>query len=125
MAKARTLVGLDVHAAKIVAAVLDAETGELKSFSMKGETLAAAGFCAGLPRPVRVAYEAGPTGYGLARELAKRRVDCVVAAPSKIPRVSGDKVKTDARDAELIARLLSGREAAPGPRPGPGGGGVA
>jgi transposase len=42
----------------------------------------------------------------LARELAKRRVDCVVAAPSKIPRASGDKVKTDARDAELIARLL-------------------
>ena len=37
MAKARTLVGLDVHAAKIVAAVLDADTGELKSFAMKGE----------------------------------------------------------------------------------------
>lgn len=106
MAKARTLVGLDVHATKIVAAVLDADTGELKSFAMKGDALAAAGFCAGLPRPVRVAYEAGPTGYGLARELAKRRVDCVVAAPSKIPRASGDKVKTDARDAELIARLL-------------------
>ena len=51
-------------------------------------------------------YEAGPTGYGLARELAKRRVECVVAAPSKIPRASGDKVKTDVRDAELIARLL-------------------
>ena len=82
MAKARTLVGLDVHATKIVAVVLDADTGELKSFAMKGDALAAAGFCAGLPRPVRVAYEAGPTGYGLARELAKRRVDCVVAAPS-------------------------------------------
>ena len=53
MAKARTLVGLDVHAAKIVAAVLDADTGELKSFAMKGDTLAAAGFCAGLPRPVQ------------------------------------------------------------------------
>ena len=91
MAKARTLVGLDVHATKIVAVVLDADSGELKSFAMKGDTLAAAGFCAGLPRPVRVAYEAGPTGYGLARELAKRRVDCVVAAPSKIPRASGDK----------------------------------
>ena len=49
MPKARTLVGLDVHAAKIVAAVLDADTGELKSFAMKGDTLAAAGFCAGLP----------------------------------------------------------------------------
>src|SRR3954471_15385914 len=88
------------HAAKIVAAVLDVDTGEVKSFVLKGDVLAAAGFCAGLPRPVRVAYEAGPTGYGLARELAKRRVECVVAAPSKIPRASGDKIKTDARDAE-------------------------
>ena len=50
MAKARTLVGLDVHATRIVAAVLDADTGELKSFAMKGDALAAAGFCAGLPR---------------------------------------------------------------------------
>ena len=91
MAKARTLVGLDVHAAKIVAAVLDADTGELKSFAMKGDMLAAAGFCGGLPRPVRVAYEAGPTGYGLARELTRRRVECVVAAPSKIPRATGDR----------------------------------
>jgi transposase len=106
MAKARTLVGLDVHATKIVAAVLDAETGELKCFRMSGETDSAAAFCAGLPRPVRAAYEAGPTGYGLARELAKRHVGCVVAAPSKIPRASGDRVKTDRRDAEHLVRLL-------------------
>jgi len=106
MAKARSLVGLDVHAAKIVAAVLDAETGELTFFGFSGETEKAAAFCAGLPRPVRVAYEAGPTGYGLARELAKRGVECVVAAPSKIPRGSGDRVKTDRRDAELIVRML-------------------
>src|SRR5665213_2352846 len=106
MTKARTLVGLDVHAAKIVAVVLDAETGELQTFTMSGDSAGAAGFCAGLPRPARVAYEAGPTGYGLARELAKRGVECVVAAPSKIPRASGDRVKTDRRDAELLARLL-------------------
>ena len=62
MTKARSLVGLDVHAAKIVAAVLDAETGELQRFAMTGESAGAAGFCAGLPGPVRVAYEAGPTG---------------------------------------------------------------
>ena len=55
---------------------------------------------------MRVAYEAGPTGYGLARELAKRGVECVVAAPSKIPRASGDRVKTDRRDAEHLVRLL-------------------
>ncbi len=106
MAKARTLVGLDVHATKIVAAVLDGETGELQTVSMSGENEKAAGFCAGLPRPVRVAYEAGPTGYGLARDLTKRRVECVVAAPSKIPRASGDRVKTDRRDAEHLVRLL-------------------
>ena len=106
MAKARSLVGLDVHATKIVAAVLDAETGQLQTFAMSGENTTAAAFCAGLPRPVRVAYEAGPTGYGLARELAKRGVDCVVAAPSKIPRASGDRVKTDRRDAEHLVRLL-------------------
>jgi transposase len=97
---------LDVHATKIVAAVLDAESGELRIFRMNGDAGEAAAFCAGLPRPVRVAYEAGPTGYGLARELAKRRVECVVAAPSKIPRASGDRVKTDRRDAELLVRLL-------------------
>src|SRR4051794_6247295 len=100
MAKARTLVGLDVHASKIVAAVLDAESGELAWFSVGGDVAEAAGLCAGLPRPVRAAYEAGPTGYGLARELHRRGVECVVAAPSKIPRASGDRVKTDRRDAE-------------------------
>jgi transposase len=106
MAKARTLVGLDVHATKIVAAVLDAETAELQFFTLSGDVTQAAGLCAGLPRPARAAYEAGPTGYGLARELARRGVQCVVAAPSKIPRASGDRVKTDRRDAELLVRLL-------------------
>ena len=106
MAKARTLVGLDVHATKIVAAVLDAETGELQYFTLGGDVVQAAGLCAGLARPVRAAYEAGTTGYGLARELAGRGVGCVVAAPSKIPRASGERVKTDRRDAELLVRLL-------------------
>ena len=50
MAKARTLVGLDVHATKVVAAVLDAETGELGVFRLGGEVGEAAGLCAGLPR---------------------------------------------------------------------------
>ena len=110
MAKAKTLVGLGVHAAKIVAAVLDAESGELRTFRMNGDAGEATAFCAGLPRPVRAAYEAGPTGYGLARELANRRVECIVAAPSKIPRAPGDRVKTDRRDAELLVRpLLAGK----------------
>ena len=106
MAKARSLVGLDVHATKIVAAVLDAQTGQVQHFRLGGDVAEAAGLCAGLARPVRATYEAGPTGYGLARELARRQVECVVAAPSKIPRASGDRVKTDRRDAEHLVRLL-------------------
>jgi hypothetical protein len=73
MAKARSLVGLDVHATKIVAAVLDAETGQLQFFTLGGEVDRAVGFCEQLPGPVCVAYEAGPTGYVLARELASSR----------------------------------------------------
>jgi transposase len=106
VAKARSLVGLDVHASKIVAAVLDAQTGELQFFGIGGDVGEAAGLCAGLARPVRAAYEAGPTGYGLARELGRRGIDCVVAAPGKIPRASGERVKTDRRDAEHLVRLL-------------------
>jgi transposase len=106
VAKARTLVGLDVHASKVVAAVLDAETGEVQWFRTAGDVVEAGGLCAGLPRPVRAAYEAGPTGYGLARELERRGVECVVAAPSKIPRATGERVKTDRRDAEHLVRLL-------------------
>src|SRR5438270_6245063 len=119
MAKAKSLVGLDVHAAKIVAAVLDAETGELQFFAMTADIGRTVGFCGALPRPVRVAYEAGPTGYGLARELARRGVDCLVAAPSKIPRASGDRVKTDRRDAEHLVRLLLAGKLHPVRVPGP------
>jgi transposase len=86
---------------------------------MSGEIEKAAAFCAALPRPVRAAYEAGPTGYGLARELAKRGAGCVVAAPSKIPRGSGDRVKTDRRDAEHLVRLLLAGKLHPVRVPGP------
>jgi transposase len=59
-----------------------------------------------LPGPVAVAYEAGPTGFGLARALEAAGVRCVVVAPSKLERPAGDRVKTDRRDAERLARLL-------------------
>ncbi|HEY5850332.1 MAG TPA: IS110 family transposase, partial [Lysobacter sp.] len=58
------------------------------------------------PAPVAVTYEAGPTGFGLARDLTTAGFRCVVAAPSKIRRAPGDRVKTDSRDAVLLARLL-------------------
>jgi transposase len=53
-----------------------------------------------------VAYEAGPTGFGLSRALAAAQIRCEVVAPSKLQRPSGDRVKTDAKDAVHLARLL-------------------
>ena len=102
----RTSVGLDVHARSIVAGVLDVETGELWSERLPVATEAVLGWVGSLPGPVAVAYEAGPTGFGLARGLQQLGVRCVVVAPSKLERPPGDRVKTDRRDAERLARLL-------------------
>jgi len=55
---------------------------------------------------LHVCYEAGPTGYGLVRLLEKAGISCVVVAPSMIPRKSGDRVKTDKRDAAKLAHFL-------------------
>ena len=106
MTKVRTWVGLDVHAAKTVACVVDAQTGEMTVHRLPGATEALVGFCVGLPGPARVAYEAGPTGFGLSRALTGAGVGCVIAAPGKIERPSSDRVKTDQRDAERLVRLL-------------------
>lgn len=97
---------MDVHARKTVAGVLDAGSGELRTCRVSSVSVETVAWLGELPAPVRVAYEAGPTGYGLARACAAAGIACVVAAPSKIPRASGDKVKTDRRDAERLARLL-------------------
>jgi len=55
---------------------------------------------------LRVAYEAGPTGYGLCRALLEAGVHCIVVAPGKVPKEPGKRVKTDKRDARELARLL-------------------
>jgi transposase len=94
---------LDVHAAKVVACVVDAESGEMTVHHLAGETAGVVALCAALPAPVRVAYEAGPTGFGLARALRGGGIVCVVAAPGKIPRASGDRVKTDRRVRREVA----------------------
>lgn len=99
-------VGLDVHARTTLAGVLDAASGELRVQAVSPRSEEAVAWLSSLPRPVRVAYEAGPTGYGLARACATAGIACTVAAPSKIPRAAGDRVKTDRRDAERLARLL-------------------
>jgi transposase len=104
--KVRTWVGLDVHAAKTVGCVVDAESGEMTVHRLPGDTAAVVAFCAGLPTPVRVAYEAGPTGFALARALCVAGIGCVVAAPGMIERPAQDRIKTDQRDAERLVRLL-------------------
>ena len=106
MAKVRSWVGLDVHARSVLAAMIDGESGELRSRRLSGNTSEVIEFCSSLPGPTRVAYEAGPTGYGLARALHAVDIGCVIAAPGKIERSAADKVKTDQRDAERVLRLL-------------------
>ena len=99
-------VGLDVHALSVVAHAVDEETGRVERARLcpdHGEIL---GWLGQLRGPVRVAYEAGPTGFGLARALADAQIDCTVAAPSKLIRPPGDRVKTDVRDAAHLTRLL-------------------
>ena len=60
----------------------------------------------GLPQPVYACYEAGPTGFGLYRAALEAGVRMEVIAPSKTPRAPGDRIKSDRKDAELLARLL-------------------
>jgi transposase len=106
MAQAKTCVGLDVHVSGARAAVLDLASGELRKRRLPGKTEAIAAFVASQPGPVRATYEAGPTGFALARRLEAAGVDCLVCAPGLVPRGATDRIKTDERDAERLVRLL-------------------
>lgn len=104
----RTSLGLDVHARSVRAAAIDTLTGEVIERTLSPRIEHVVGFVQDLALvhgPVLVTYEAGPTGYGLARTLEAAGHRCQVAAPSKLLRPAGDRVKTDARDAMLLARL--------------------
>jgi transposase len=107
--KAMTLVGLDVHARQTHAAMLDPGSGELRVSRLRIAPVEVAGFLEGLG-PVVAAYEAGPTGFGLARAARERGIDVRVVAPGSIPKGSGDRVKTDRRDAIRLVRLLAAGE---------------
>jgi transposase len=102
----RTSVGLDVHARSVAAAAIDGVTGELFQTKLTPSHEHVRSWLSGLPGPVAVAYEAGPTGFGLFRSLSAAGIRCEVVAPSKLQRPSGDRVKTDAKDAIHLARLL-------------------
>jgi transposase len=99
-------VGLDVHARSVKAAAIVAESGELieKSFTYCPQDIAS--WMHSLPQPVQAIYEAGPTGFDLARKLESLGVTCFVGATSKMLRPAGDKIKTDRRDACFLARML-------------------
>jgi transposase len=102
----RTSVGLDVHARSVAAAAIDSVTGELTQSKLTPSHDHIRSWVQGLPGPVAVAYEAGPTGFGLYRSLTAAGIRCVVVAPSKLQKPSGERVKTDAKDALHLARLL-------------------
>ena len=104
----RTSIGLDVHARSVEACALDHITGEISQRSFSGPSARdILDWASQFERPARAVYETGPTGFVLARALNAGGLECVVGATSKMLRPSGDRVKTDRRDAVFLARMLS------------------
>jgi len=99
-------IGLDVHARSVAAGLLDAGTGEVKSCSAPARSAELVPWLRAQGESISVAYEAGPTGFGLARACVAAGIPCLVAAPSRIARAPGERVKTDRRDALRLAKLL-------------------
>src|SRR6516165_6411164 len=103
-------VGLDVHKEGIVVAVAEGGArGEVREYGRIANTRSALdGLARKLGREgvkLRFCYEAGPCGYGIQRQLSAGGHDCIVVAPSLIPKRAGERVKTDRRDAVSLARL--------------------
>jgi transposase len=101
-----TWAGLDVHARSTHAAAIDVRTGELVRGRFGAGVQEPIDWLLSLPGPVRACYEAGPTGFGLYRAARGTGIEMLVIAPGKTPRGPSDRVKTDRKDAELLARQL-------------------
>jgi len=101
--------GLDVHKATIAVAICET-AGAAQSYGTIPNQPAAVhkltDRLGGVGVRLKAAYEAGPTGFATQRQLSALGVECVVVAPSLMPRRPGDRVKTDRRDALQLARLL-------------------
>jgi transposase len=103
-------VGLDVHAHESTIAVFDQATGELVTRRVVGRPHELLPLLRAVPRPTRMVYEAGPTGYGLARRARAQGIEMCVCAPGRSDRDPTDRVKTDKRDAVRLARRLAAGE---------------
>jgi transposase len=110
MSKELLYLGLDVHAENIAVAIAEVgRDGEVRNYGEVPNTFHSVDKLLrklGHPdKELRVCYEAGPCGFVLARFLKKKGIACDVIAPSLTPKGSGDKIKTDRRDARMLARL--------------------
>jgi transposase len=110
MADRITYVGLDVHEESIVVAVASGDLrGEVREYGRIANTATALDRLlrklGGGGMALRFCYEAGPCGYGIQRHVSAQGHECVVVAPSLLPKRAGDGVKTDRRDAASLAKL--------------------
>jgi len=109
--------GLDVHKETIAIAIAPAGTTEVRHYGIIGGTLEALDkLIRKLSAPnlqLRFVYEAGPCGYVIYRHLKSKGLPCAVVSPSLIPKKASDRVKTDRRDADQLARLFRAGELTP------------
>jgi len=103
-------IGMDVHKKMITIAIADEDRQKQPRGygSITNDPDALDKFCRKMVSTatrLHFVYEAGPCGYGIYRHLSQKGFDCMVAAPSMIPKKSGDRIKTDHRDASMLARL--------------------
>lgn len=109
----RTGIRLDVHARRVVAAAIDTQTGAATTARLTPSPEEIVGWARSMPGPVAVCLRGRPDRLRVGAGFTAAGIRCVVAAPSKIVRPAGERVKTDAKDARLLARLLRMDELSP------------